>query len=834
MEMSAEPCIYVGDFNIAMNNEHDYKTVAFKSLLETHNLENIIQSATHVSGNTIDLIIARKDNKYVSEVKTEQICTISDHKVIEFKVSIECEHVKNKLIKFRNMKNIDTNKFSRHTFFKFSKFIEDNICTHDLPNANHTSCIDCLTNSYRTESARYIIENSTIVEKTINNSRKSNNKWYNEDTRTAKINLRRAEKTYIRRKTEINKTEFTRLRQIKCKVIEEAKIKYYKRKIDLCKNNTKEMQKVVDTLTGKNINPLKLPAHENEKALAEDFKIFFVDKVQRIYDSFSIEDSHFCSLIPDYPLVTFDKFRFVDKTEIIGIMENMNRTHCSNDPYCMKNLNFDELKEPIAEIFTHIVNASFETGKFPVTEKNAIVRPLIKGTKDKDELSSYRPLYNTSILSKVLEKACLIQLSEHLSKFESIPKFQSAYRKNHSVETALCRIYNDLLINKSAGRGTLLIMLDLSAAFDTVNQSILLGDLYELGVDGVVLEWFRSYLVGRTFHVEIGEAASERTNMKTGLTQGTILSPILFTIYTIGLCYLLTNLGVTYHMYADDCQLLIDIKTKTQTENDCKTTLNAVQQWMKSRKLKLNTDKTEYIMFNNNNCEELNVDELSMASRSENIKDLGFTFNTDLNMKLQILNVKRKAIGNLINISKIAQYIDLNSRLKLIYGLVLSRIDFCNSLYVDLPNNLLRPLQIIINDCARLAKGIPRFSRERVTPICMELHFLPIKARIIYKICLLMHKVIVFGQPSYLAEIVRYREPSRTLRHSNLLEEPMVSRSQYSNRSFKYCAPRLYNALPLNVRESRSIEIFKRNLKTYLYMQAYDSENRTISSGFAV
>ena len=209
-------------------------------------------------------------------------------------------------------------------------------------------------------------------------------------------------------------------------------------------------------------------------------------------------------------------------------MENMKRTHCSNDPYCMKNLNFDDLKEPIAKIFTHLVNASFEAGKFPVTEKNAIVRPLIKGSKDKDELSSYRPLYNTSILSKVLEKACLIQLSEHLSKFESIPKFQSAYRKNHSVETALCRIYNDLLINKSAGKGTLLIMLDLSAAFDTVNQSILLGDLYELGVDGIVLEWFRSYLVGRTFHVEIGEAASERANMKTGLTEGTILPPILF------------------------------------------------------------------------------------------------------------------------------------------------------------------------------------------------------------------------------------------------------------------------------------------------------------------
>ena len=141
------------------------------------------------------------------------------------------------------------------------------------------------------------------------------------------------------------------------------------------------------------------------------------------------------------------------------------------------------------------------------------------------------------------------------------------------------------------------------------------------------------------------------------------------------------------------------------------------------------------------------------------IKNLGVIFDQELSMEPQIQSIKGKAIGNLINISRIAKYIDKDCRLKMIHGLVISRIDFCNALYVGLPNNRLRSLQMIVNSSARLITGMPRFSRRRITPVCIELHFLPIKARINYKICLMTYKALKHGQPSYLLENLQLQVP---------------------------------------------------------------------------
>ena len=206
------------------------------------------------------------------------------------------------------------------------------------------------------------------------------------------------------------------------------------------------------------------------------------------------------------------------------------------------------------------------------------------------------------------------------------------------------------------------------------------------------------------------------------------------------------------------------------------------------------------------------------------MRNLGFTFDKGLNMRAQISKVKQKAIGNLVNIARIVKYLDRGSRLKLVYGLVLSHIDFCNSLYIYLPNYILRELQLIINSSARLIVGMPRFSRDPVSPACIELHFLPVKARIIYKICLLTFKSLTFGQPIYLAELLNIRQISRDLRSSSdlRLDEPIIAQSNFSNRCFEYVAPRLYNSLPVAVRDSSTVFTFKRRLKTFLFNQAYD------------
>ena len=139
---------------------------------------------------------------------------------------------------------------------------------------------------------------------------------------------------------------------------------------------------------------------------------------------------------------------------------------------------------------------------------------MLKKESDPDVLNSYRPLYNTSFLSKVMEYACLQQLLKHLNNFDCLPHFQSAYRQFHSVETALCRVYNDLICNKADGKCSILILLDLSAAFDTVDHHTLLCDLENLGITGFALSWFKTYLTDRKFKIVVSDEESEIGSMK--------------------------------------------------------------------------------------------------------------------------------------------------------------------------------------------------------------------------------------------------------------------------------------------------------------------------------
>ena len=172
----------------------------------------------------------------------------------------------------------------------------------------------------------------------------------------------------------------------------------------------------------------KLPVHNDENILSENFKDYFINKIEDLRSTIEETEIPTYSHIPDYPLIGFKKFKHVTKEEVSKMIGEINKTHCSRDPYDIKLLNLNDAKETLADMWADIINSSFDSGTFPDNEKQAIVRPLLKQSKDKDDLSSYRPLYNTSILGKIHEEACLQQLLNHLENFEGIPKFQSAYR----------------------------------------------------------------------------------------------------------------------------------------------------------------------------------------------------------------------------------------------------------------------------------------------------------------------------------------------------------------------------------------------------------------------
>ena len=177
---------------------------------------------------------------------------------------------------------------------------------------------------------------------------------------------------------------------------------------------------------------------------------------------------------------------------------------CSQDPLPTSVL--QPCFQSLAPAYTHIINMSLSQGKVPALLKEAIVTPFLKKQSlDPDVLSNYRPVSNLSQLSNTLEKVVANQLMYHANNMSAM--YQSAYRKHHSTENALLCVTNDIKLAMDSKKGTILVMIDLSSAFDTIDHSILLSRLeLRYGITSVVLEWFRSYLYGRVQQINIDDS----------------------------------------------------------------------------------------------------------------------------------------------------------------------------------------------------------------------------------------------------------------------------------------------------------------------------------------
>ena len=183
---------------------------------------------------------------------------------------------------------------------------------------------------------------------------------------------------------------------------------------------------------------------------------------------------------------------------------------------------------------TQLINLSLSEGVFPTSFKHAVVSSLLKKQSlPKDDLSSYRPISNLNFISKMLEKVVCAHLCSHLKSFPSLSRFQSAYRKLHSTETALLQFQNDLCLAMNSQQVSALVLLDLSAAFDTIDHSILTNRLKTCyGISDSAFSLLSSYLSCRTQSVIIGQDCSSELPLLRGVPQGSVLGPLLFSLYT--------------------------------------------------------------------------------------------------------------------------------------------------------------------------------------------------------------------------------------------------------------------------------------------------------------
>ena len=239
---------------------------------------------------------------------------------------------------------------------------------------------------------------------------------------------------------------------------------------------------------------------------------------------------------------------------VAKIIKNSPTKSCTLDPLPTWLLKKTDTLPPT---ITQIINKSLASGTFPTSFKSALVRPLLKKTNlDTEVLSNYRPVSNLQYTSKVLEKVVAAQLTSYMRKHNLYEKKQSAYRCYHSTETALLKVQNYLLVAMDKSCGVFLVILDLSALFDTINHDILIKRLHDnLGLSRTALAWINSYLRGRSQSVVINGTKSEPADLQYGAPQGFVLGPILFTSYTSPIGAIAKRHNLETHLYADDTQI---------------------------------------------------------------------------------------------------------------------------------------------------------------------------------------------------------------------------------------------------------------------------------------
>ena len=498
--------------------------------------------------------------------------------------------------------------------------------------------------------------------------------------------------------------------------------------------------------------------------------------------------------------------------------------HCDMDPiptWILKD-HIDLLLSTI----TRIVNLSLETSTFPSQFKSAVVKPLLKkATLDSENLKNYRPVSNLTFVSKIIEKIVATRLNEYMDKHNLSVKYQSAYKKFHGTETALLKVQNDILRTFDNKNAVFLVLLDLSAAFDTIDHNILLSRLESNGVKGPALQWISSYLSCRNQAVCIGSTMSSPVDLPFGVPQGSVLGPLFFTIYASPVVNIARNHDLNVHTYADDTQLYLSFDVNEQNEEELarrriQHCISDIKSWMSINKLKLNDDKTELLIVSTKHSQSKIQNKSvqigsSIISASSNVRNLGIQFDSTMSMNNHIKKVCQSSFFQIRNLSSIRKMLPKSTAEILVHAFITSRLDNGNALLNGISEQQIHKLQIVQNSAARVLTNTRKFGH--ITPVRRELHWLPIRERIQYKTALLTWKARNNMAPSYISELLTPYIPPRTLRSSDkcLLETPRTSSTSLGDRAFSVAAPVLWNSLPLHLRQTNSLYKFKTGLKTF-------------------
>ena len=455
-----------------------------------------------------------------------------------------------------------------------------------------------------------------------------------------------------------------------------------------------------------------LPSYNDPSKLSNKFAQFFVGKIRKIRQDMviDIDNPSDPSVADCIHLSQFREVAMADVRRIIIIKSSNSSCLLDPEPTWLLKQHL-EIHLPA---LTEIVNSSLRYGIFPTNAHTAMVSPLLKKPSlCKDDLKNYRPVSNLHFSAKIIEKCAAKQFVEHLTSHQLMDPLQSAYRAFHSTETALIKVQTGIMTDIDSKHVVLQTLLDLSAAFDTVDHDILINRLENrFALDGTVLQWFASYLRGWKSQVNVAGHLSDPLISEFGVPQGSVMGPLLFTAYIRPIGDIAIKYGVKYHIYADDTQLYIsfnpripgDLERALTSLTNC---IIDIKTWMSSNYLKLNDSKTEFFVAGSTYSLrllpqiELKIGTVTIKP-SEVIRNLGVMVNSSMTLSSHVNYLRRSINFQIRNLWRIRRFVDQDSCHHAVRALILSRLDYCNGLFTILSTREITRLQRLQNSAARL------------------------------------------------------------------------------------------------------------------------------------
>ena len=792
----------------------------YKHFLTNFGLKQLIKTPTRVTRDTttlIDHILTNSEEKISQSGVIDS--GISDHSIIFCtRKIIKPKTGDQKIIQFRSFKNYSAELF------------EEALKDIDFPNYEHFSDIDAAYSDFIFKLTGVIDRMAPMRQSKIKNYTQE---WFDEEV-AEKINIReKCFKKFKKTKLHVDEEIFKEAQKDARNTINRKKKEYFEFKLTESIGKPKDLWKTIKGLglESKSVSTPNVCLKENNsyifdpKQVANIFKNFFSNLAKNLVSKLPPPPNKFGKTFFSsyYENLNIQSEFELQKLEEDTVLENLEKlkpkaTGVDNISSRFLKDGANVLSLPI----TQLCNLSISTSSFPKLCKVAKLKPLYK-KGSKNDPQNYRPISILPVVSKIIERVVHDQTNKFLADNNIMYKFQSGFRGNHSTNDCLSYLNDKILKGFDEGLLTGMILIDLQKAFDTIDHEVLFNKLVSLRFTDKTILWFKSYLVGRTFKVNIDKTLSDPGDQACGVPQGSILGPLLFLLYVNDMPQ---SVKCELFLYADDSCLVFQHRNEKVIEEQLNKDFANLCEWFVDNKLSIHfgDDKTKSILFASK-MKVKKVAKLDITYNNVKIKQhskvtyLGCILDETLNGESMALYVINKINAKIKFLYRKNRFLSPALRRLLCNAIIQPHFDYaCATWYPSLNKVLKQKLQTAQNKCIRFCLLLN--NRKHIGFDEFEkINWLNVNDRFHQSLAVSTFKFFNNKSPSYMSDIFVPSDNGRASTRNSFqkLSQPFRKTTQGQN-AISYIGPSAWNKLPEQAKQCKTINSFKHAVKKQYFI----------------